>query len=334
MTQPERRWTRPLQIALGLAISAGLIYWSFHSYSFADIWADIQVVQPLPMLLAVVLATLPFALRVPRWKLLLRHEDGVSIPTSPMWNAIAIGFAANNTLPLRAGEFLRVAAINRLARVSFASALASIAVERVIDGLVVVTLLGVGLVGGDLPAGDAMAAKAKVIGLTCLAAMAMAIVAAWQRQTTLRLLDRILPNGTFATKFVAFVDRVLQGLGAMRDPRRAIPVVLWSLIIWTVNALGFFVAFKAFGLDVPFAGALVLQGALVIGIAIPSSPGYFGVMETAISATLVLYGVDREHGLAYALVYHIATFIPITVMGAFAAIRAGMLVGRGPIPHE
>src|ERR1700690_3666117 len=116
------------------------------------------------MCIAVALATLPFALRVPRCKLLLRRDDGGPIATQSLWNAIAIGFASNNVLPLRAGEFLRVAAINRLAPVSFAAALSSVAVERVLDALVVVTLLGLGLVGGQLPAGNAMAAQAEWIG--------------------------------------------------------------------------------------------------------------------------------------------------------------------------
>lgn len=330
MKQPEQRAKRALQIAIGIAISAALIWWSFRDTKFADVWVDITAISVLPMLAAVVLATLPFAFRVPRWNLLLRHGDGTAIRTSSLWQAIAIGFAANNTLPLRAGEFLRVAAINRLARVSFATALSSVAVERVIDALVVVTLLGIGLVGGQLPGSEAMAAKAEVVGILCLVAMTMAILAAWQRPTALAIVERLLPTGKFSTKFITFIDHVLQGLGALRDPRRAVPVLLWSVLIWLTNASAFFVAFKAFGFDVPFTGALVLQGALMIGIAIPSSPGYVGVLETAISATLMLYGVDKEHGLAYALLYHIATFIPITVMGAFAAIRTGALVGRGP----
>ncbi len=280
--------------------------------------------------IAIALATVPFGLRVPRWRLLLRQDDGAPIAGRSLWNAIAIGFAANNVLPLRAGEFLRVAAINRLAPVSFATALSSVAVERVLDALVVVTLLGLGLVGGQLPASNGIAAKAELIGVICLAAMVMAILAAWQRETALRIVERLLPTGPVARKLVGFVDNVLRGLGAMRDPRRAVPVIFWSAIIWLVNASAFFLAFKAFGFDVPFAGALVLQGAVMIGIAVPSTPGYVGVLDTAIYGTLLLYGVDQPHGLAYGILCHLTTFIPITLLGALSAAQTGTRLRTPP----
>jgi glycosyltransferase 2 family protein len=327
---PEGRSARALQVVAGVAISAALVWLAFRNEPFSDVWAIIKTARVLPMAAAVALATAPFALRVPRWKLLLRQHDGAPIATSSLWNAIAIGFAANNVLPLRAGEVLRVAAINRLAPVSFAAALSSVAVERVLDALVVVTLLGIGLVGGQLPASNGMAVKAEWIGVICLAAMFAAILAAWQRETALRIFERLLPTGPVATKIVGFVDNVLRGLAAMRDPRRAAPVILWSVAIWLVNASAFFLAFQAFGFAVPFAGALVLQGAVMIGIAVPSTPGYVGVLDTAIYGTLLLYGVDQAHGLAYALLYHITTFIPITLLGALSALRTGTRLRTPP----
>ncbi|MGH7594504.1 MAG: lysylphosphatidylglycerol synthase transmembrane domain-containing protein, partial [Gemmatimonadales bacterium] len=296
MTPPERRSARALQIGLGIAVSGVLVWLAFRHEPFADVWAIIRTAHAATMCVAVALSTVPFVLRVPRWRLLLRHHHGGAIAVPPLWNAIAIGFAANNLLPLRAGELLRVAAISRLAPVSFAAALSSVAIERVLDALVVVTLLGVGLVGGQLPLNSGMTAKAEWIGVLCLVAMLLAIGAAWRRDAAMRRFERLLPSGPASAKLVAFVDNVLRGLGAMRDPRRAAPVILWSVVIWLVNASAFFVAFRAFGFAVPFSGALVLQGAVMIGIAVPSTPGYVGVLDTAIYGTLLLYGVDQPHG--------------------------------------
>ena len=323
MTPPERRGARALQITLGVAISAALVWWAFRKTPFSEVWAIIETVHVVPVLIAVTIATLPFMLRVPRWKLLLRHDDGSAIATRPMWNAIAIGFAANNVLPLRAGELLRVAAITRLAPVSFAAALSSVAVERVIDGLVAVTLLGIGLVSGGLADSSGMGGKTELIGLVCILAMIAAIIAAWRRDDVLRLLARMLPSGRFAVRFLSFVDHVLQGLSALRDPRRAMPVILWSIAIWLVNGTAFYIMFKALGFTVPFTGALVVQGAAMIGIAVPSTPGFVGVLETAIYGALLLYGVDQAHGFAYGILYHVTTFVPITLLGAFAAVQTG-----------
>ncbi len=330
MTPPERRSARALQIGIGVLVSAALVWWAFRKTDFSSVWEQIKTVRVLTMLAAIALATLPFALRVPRWKLLLRREDDTALPDAPLWHAIAIGFAANNVLPLRAGEVLRVAAISRIARVPFAAALSSVAVERVLDGLTAVGLLGIGLMTAHLPEGvtigkgPPIAKLAVYTGSICVAALVMAIIAAWQRETALRIVRWILPKGAIGQKLVHFADNVLRGLGALRDPRRAIPVILWSLLIWLINGSAFYVAFLAFGFDVPFSGALILQGALMFGIALPSSPGFVGVFETIIPAALSLYAVNPAAALACAVTYHVTTFIPITFLGALSAARTGV----------
>jgi uncharacterized protein (TIRG00374 family) len=330
VTQPEQRGARALQLVLGLAITGGLVAWAFRTVDFPLVWTTIRTADVVPMVLAVIVATIPFALRVPRWKLLLRDEVGDELPTAPLWHATAIGFAANNVLPFRAGEVLRVATVSRLAKVPFASALSSVAVERVVDALMVVALLGIGLVAAHLPPdvrignGPPIARLATITGVVCIAALVVAIVAAWQRRLAIQILERLLPRSRFSTGLIAFVDRLLAGLSALRDPRRAAPVIGWSVVIWLVNAAGFFIAFKAFGFHVPFAGAVVLQGILMLGIAVPSTPGYALVFEAAIVGALSLYGVPNDAAFAYAVLYHISTFIPITALGAFSAVQSGV----------
>lgn len=329
MAPPDRRSARALQLTVGLAVTVVLVWWAFHKVDFADVWSTIRTVRVVPMLFAVAVATLPFFLRVPRWRLLLRNDDGTAISTGPLWHAIAIGFAANNVLPFRAGEVLRVGAVSRLARVPFAAALSSVAVERIIDALTVATLMGIGLVGGQLPntvtlgGSTPVAVVAQRTGILCLAALLVAIAAAWRRDLALRLFERLTPSGRFGGAVLQFADRLLGGLGALRDPRRALPVLGWSLVIWLVNAAAFYIGFQAFHFTVPFTGALILQGALMIGIAVPSTPGYAFVFEGAIVAALALFSVPTGPAFAFAVTYHITTFIPITTLGAISAIRTG-----------
>ena len=98
----------------------------------------------------------------------------------------------------------------------------------------------------------------------------------------------------------------------------------WSLVVWLCNGAAFYAAFKAFGFAIPFSGALIVQGVVMIGIAAPQAPGYFGVFELTIGGTLAaLYQIPLDAGIAYGLMYHVTTFVPITLMGAWSAVTTG-----------
>ncbi|NIP79623.1 MAG: hypothetical protein GWM90_10570, partial [Gemmatimonadetes bacterium] len=97
---------------------------------------------------------------------------------------------------------------------------------------------------------------------------------------------RVLP-GRLRRTVVDLLEAFLQGLGALRDPRLVLQVVAWSIGIWSVNALSFWIGFEAFGLDVPFIGALFLQSVIALAVSLPSAPGFFGVFEAAARVGLV-----------------------------------------------
>jgi uncharacterized protein (TIRG00374 family) len=112
-------------------------------------------------------------------------------------------------------------------------------------------------------------------------------------------------------------------MSALSSPRRVVGVLLWTLAIWACNAASFYVMFSAFGIAVDYPGSLVLQGAIMFLIAVPSSPGYFGVFEAPVKAILGLFGVPAAVAVSYAFTYHFTTFIPITALGLWSVARTG-----------
>ncbi|MBK6495622.1 MAG: flippase-like domain-containing protein [Gemmatimonadetes bacterium] len=169
---------------------------------------------------------------------------------SPAWHAIAMGFAANNVLPLRAGEVVRMGAVSRLGRVPFAAALSSIAVERVMDALVAMGLLSLALTRGGIDPSLTLPGKSKplaeiatTIGALGLAALIVAALAAWRRETTLGVARKLLPRNRIGDALYHFGERILLGISALSDPRTALPVVGWSLVVWLCNGAAFYAAF-------------------------------------------------------------------------------------------
>jgi uncharacterized protein (TIRG00374 family) len=142
-----------------------------------------------------------------------------------------------------------------------------------------------------------------------------------------RVVRTIVPSSKLAGRIIGLIEAVRQGLAALDTPRRVLPVIVWSLVLWLVNAASFWVGFSAFDIRVGFAGALLLQGLLVFGVSVPSTPGYVGPFEAAIVAALALYAVSEDRSFSYALAYHVTTFIPIVLLGMWSAVKTGVGLG-------
>jgi uncharacterized protein (TIRG00374 family) len=317
------------QALLGIVVSATLLWWSLKDVNFAEVLLHLREARLFPIIAGVVMATLTFVLRIFRWQLLLRAEDGSRLPPGPLWHAIAMGFMANNVLPLRIGEVVRTFAATRLAGVRFTAALSSIAVERMFDALTVGFFLGLGLLLAGLPAdaevgGVHMGRLATLVGVAAVAGLAMAgAVVAFPKaaEATIR---KLVPFKGLAERLVTIIEGIRQGLSALQSLSRISGVILWSLAIWGLSALSFYVMFAAFGIEVSFAGALLMQSLIMFGIAVPSTPGYVGVFEAPIIAVLGLYHVNASLAATYAFSYHITTFIPITLLGAWSVARTNI----------
>ncbi len=333
---PEARRSRLLPTLLGVAASVALLWLLIRQVDGTLLRQSVRNADVPLMLLAILLATLTFPLRVPRWRLLLPDTPEGPIPTRALWHAIAIGFTANTLIPWRVGEVVRAATISRLTRIPFGTTFASLAVERAIDGLVVVALLGIGLATADLPPhlvledGTLVGPLVARAGTIFLGATILAVVMAWQADLTLRILRRILPSRKGSERFLTFAGQVLSGLGALRDPRRALPIIGWSSAVWVVNAAAFWVGCRAFGLTIPFPGSFILNGLVVAGVAVPLLPGGAGGFEYFLVSGLRLFGADKAVATGFALTFHLTTAIPILLLGFWSLRRIGgsLLPGR------
>jgi hypothetical protein len=124
------------------------------------------------------------------------------------------------------------------------------------------------------------------------------------------------------------LKRFAEGLSVLRTPGHFIAVFWWTLLHWLLQPLAFWLGFKAMGIDVSWSATLFVQGLIVVGVALPSAPGYFGLFETAAVISLGLYGIDESAAVAWALVFHVVTFIPITLIGAYYFAKLGLTMGE------
>ena len=297
--------------------------------SLPQLAAHVRRANPWLMLATVALATLTFPIRTMRWRIILRDVGGAPYPLVPLWHATAIGFMANNLLPARAGEFARAYVATQQLPVRFTTALASVAVERVFDGLMLVGLMALAIASPAFPRG-ADIGRTSVSSITTGAAvffgaaLVVAVLVVHRPGPWLGWLRRIshaLLPARFADRITRIAEGLVAGLEVLKRPGRFLAVLAWSVVLWVVNASAFAVCFRAFALPVPPGAAFLLQGIIGFGVALPSSPGFVGVFEAATRVTLALYGVDATRAVSYAVAYHISTFLPVTLLGLYSLSR-------------
>jgi len=330
---------------LGIAVTIVLLWWTLRDVSLRDVWDHIRDVRPLLLLVTVVLATATFPLRAIRWRYLLRLE-GEALPLAPLWHAAAIGFMANNVLPARAGEVARAYAVRQLTAVRFTTALGSIVIERVLDGITLVVLLLVGAWAGGFSAqttvgGVTIGTVARGAGVLFGALLVVALLVVRWPELALGVAERFLKwalPSRWTRRLLGYLEGLVSGLEGLRTPGSLATVLVWSFAVWVTMAASFWTGFMAFGIDVPWSAALLCQAIIAFGVAIPSSPGFFGPFEALVRVTLGLYGVPPEQAVSLAVGYHLATFLPITVLGMWSLTRTRLQLGQlrrsGELPDE
>lgn len=324
--------------ALGIALSALLLWLTLRGVEFSDVWTVLRESNLALFLLGTVAATLIFPLRARRWQPILEPVAG-KIPLSPLWRATAIGAMGNNVLPLRAGEVARAYSLTRMVpRVALVTSLSSLAVDRIFDAIVVLTLMFGAMLDPAFPAGVRIKgltipqlAGTGVLLMTVLLLGCYVVVLQPDRVRGIlsAIVRRVLPK--FEPQILSLFGHVAGGLAVLKDSRRFLEVLFWAIAHWLMHAVGLYICFLAVGIDVPFSAALFLQGILALGVAVPSSPGFVGVFEGAATIGLAVYGVPTTLAVSWAIGYHVLSFIPITVIGGwyFARLGLGMKDLRG-----
>jgi uncharacterized protein (TIRG00374 family) len=316
--------------ALGAVLSAALIYWTLHGISPSDVARRLSNADPLLFLGATFCATFIFVLRARRWETILEPVAG-RLPFGPLWRATAIGMMVNNVVPARAGEIARAYALTRETSVPFATSLASLAVDRLFDAIVLLLLAALALLDPALSSSDTLAGRplsAFAVGAGTLVFVLVAGLYAFVffPSQLLRLFElfarRVSPAVEERGRKV--LQTFVQGLSVLRSPGRFAAVFGWTLAHWLVNAFSFWLAFKAVGITAPFSAALFLQAFIALGTAVPALPGFFGIFEYMSVQGLAVYGVGQEQAATWAIGFHLFSFIPITLIGAYYFTRLGV----------
>jgi len=321
-----KRW----QFWLGVLISAGFLWWALRGLRLADIWEVVRRARMAWLLPGVAVYFLAVWARAWRWHYLLRPLK--AIPTRSMFPIVCIGYMGNNIYPARAGELLRAYVLRRRHAVPISASLATILVERVFDGVVMLgfvflnlgELAGLNAYSGFIGSIEQVAIWGAVV---FLAAVAVFLIMAAQPERSARLIgwfiDRLIPDRSRAG-VRGFVERFLGGLASLRSPADVGMVLSTSVVIWLLETGKYWFVMHAFPFQVSFFALMLMNGIVNLTTTLPSAPGYVGTFDAPGIALLTSYGVAPEVAAGYTLGLHGALWLPITLVGALYFARESL----------
>lgn len=269
-----------------------------------------------------------YLLKAWRWRLLLWPLGRFGL--GDLWPSMMAGFAFNNLLPAHLGEFVRLAAFSRQTGQPSGAVLSTIALERLFDVLAILGFLSYGLLA--VREVDPMLRQSGLAFLTAsvgllIGAVAYVVATDWVIGLTRRLLAALRVPQTIASKVIGLAETGAGGLAALRSPSLLIGIAALSLAQWALNGAMIWLSLRAFGVEVSPAMAAVTLAAVAFGVTVPSTPGYFGVLQGAfVLALTALPEFDSISGrvVAASVVYHVAQWVPVTAIGLVGFRLAGM----------
>jgi len=319
------------QFWVGVLISAVFLYFALRGLKLGDFWQAVKSANYWWILPGIAVYFVAVWARAWRWHYLLRPIKEIS--TWSMFPVTCIGYMGNNIYPARAGEVLRAVILKRKEGVPISASLATIIVERIFDGVVML-----GFVFVNLPelakvaasdsgfVGDIQTLSLWGAGFFA-AALIVFLLAAMFPKITAKIgqwfIDRFLPK-RLREQTSGIMHKFLDGLASLRSPVNVLMVFLTSVLIWLLETVKYWFVMHAFTFSVSFFALMLLNGIANLATTIPSAPGYIGTWEAVTKAVLVAYEVPGAEAFGYAVVLHAALWLPITLLGAYYMAREGI----------
>ncbi len=324
-----QRYRTQIATLIGIAIAIAAAYFAIKDVNLQELRDALTSANYIVIIPALLITYIGYLARAWRWQLMIAPLK--RIPFREVFPILVIGFAWNYAIPLRIGELVRAHLLGQRANVSRTALLATIVVERVLDGVAIMALLAlVSLLHPDLPAWVVDFSRiALLLFGVALAGLLMLIVS---EPFTLRLLTALtsrLPHA-LGTHVNALAHSFVLGYAALCSPGRLLLVLIATVTGWAIEIASYAIFFPAFGVrfDVPtFISASSFYAVVLnLGTLVPSSPGFVGTLDEFGKTALGVFNVDVATALSLTVVAHAVQLIVILSLGAWALWHEGISV--------
>ena len=299
---------------ISIVVGSGLLLLTLSYFDLEKTFSAINEANPSKLILAFALLVAAYLMRGRRWI--------VWEPDLTFWNSfkfILVGYMGNNVLPARLGELLRAhcASANISNTFGRTATLASIAIERILDGLVIAII---GLIGMTVVVLQAELFWALAFVCALFLSLTTALILGIYFHLGIRRLFDWLHNW-FPGHLTRFgrekINYFLDGLQLLRRPKVMLAALLMTGLVWGIELLSYYLVATAVVPDTAFMASLIFLSVANFSSLFPFTVGGIGAIEGGTVPYLISLGIPPNESLAMILIQHGFLFFFQTSVGVF-----------------
>lgn len=299
------RIMRP-SLIIGLLISTLLIGFLSNRIDWHVVWSAFQELDAYRLQLGVIalVTVINLGIRALRWHFIFPRADRPGVLACFL--ASCTGNFANFLLPARGGDILRAVIIGRrLPHPATSQVLATVGLEKVLDGLMLLLMLMVSALWLSPPMWyhHLTIAAGALFGGT----LALLILLQYRRLRVVAQIEALfcalrLPE--VGIRMAGICRGIFAGLCAVASARHLAGVLLLTAITWVVEAVVIQGLAGTMHIVLTIHGAMVVSAIIGLGMAVPAAPGALGTYELAGQTALGLFGIGAGQAIAFTLLLH------------------------------
>lgn len=290
-----------------------LVYLSVRDINLHDVFIALEKIKLIYVIYFILLVIFMQFLRSYRWGVILQPME--KIDQVSLFSVTSVGFLAIAAIPARIGELARPYLISKRSSIKMSSALGTILVERVLDGFSVLAIAVIVIFLTELP--PFMIKSGFVFFLLAFLMFCFIAFLILRKEKALKLINKVLNKlpGKLAHKMDELIYHFIDGFQIITNIKLLLYLFFLSALIWLVDVMAIYVLLLAFGFNLPLIASFVVMIILIVGIAIPTAPGYIGNWHLACVLALSLFGLAEAQTLSFAVVYHFLSMVIVMVLG-------------------
>ena len=310
---------------IGFIVSAICIYWSFFKFESGIFYKHISSIDYYLFVLASFLLILSVLIRSLRWILFFKDEESENLTLYQLFENQMIGYFANNILPLRLGDLLRVSKMSKVTGLSQSYLLGTIISERIIDiiSLFLLSLIFLVFFYNDI---EISSLTSQLNFITLFNAQIFIYIFIL---FLLLLLGYFIIKNTNWFNFKLFISAFLNVKGYVR----ILKILFFSFLIWGIYLLNIMVISQSvIGIEsFSMIDSMLLLIFVTISIVLlPSGPGTIGTFQAAVIFIMTsdFFGYIDSEAVSFSIILHAYSYIAYSIVGGYFFLKSNFQLNQ------